>query len=125
MQTIAKPKGMVIMIAVGRGEKSAPCGHPSHKKGKGVNMIKIPLEALASQSEEGEAVQPQVGDTVVLESVEGTVSSIEGEAAHIELQSVNGAPIDYAEQKEEGEPSEGEEELLRAMAESEDEKAMR
>ena len=88
-----KPKGMVIMIAVGGGPKSRPHGHPSNEK-QGCDMIKIPLEALVSESEEGEQIPPQEGDAVVINSVEGEVVGIDGPDAHIELISANGAPIE-------------------------------
>ena len=89
-------------------------------------MIRIPLEALTSQSEEGEAVNPEVGDSVALQSVEGKVTGIEGDTAHVEVQTVNGAPVEYGEAEDAKPEAKGdEEEMLRAMAEAEDEKAMR
>ena len=64
-------KGMMVVIAVGAG-KPAPNG----KTCKGKDMIKVPMEALIAETEEGSDVSPEVGSTVVLESVEGTVREI-------------------------------------------------
>jgi hypothetical protein len=122
-----KPKGMVIMIAVGGGQKPRPHGHPSPNKKEGCEMIKIPLEALVSESEEGEQIPPQEGDAVVLESVEGEVVGIDGPDAHIELISANGAPIEYVEQMakeaEDDIIDDAEADALLEMAEEEDLKA--
>jgi len=121
-----KPKGMVIMIAVGGGPKSRPHGHPSNEK-QGCDMIKIPLEALVSESEEGEQIPPQEGDAVVINSVEGEVVGIDGPDAHIELISANGAPIEYVEQMAEDAEADivddAEADALLQMAEEEDLKA--
>lgn len=86
-------------------------------------MIKIPLAALAADSEEGEGVSPEVGDAVVLNNVEGELVGVDGDSAHIELKTANGQPIEYVAQEapteEEDLGTEGD--MLRAMAEAEDE----
>ena len=88
-------------------------------------MIKIPLAALAADSEEGDGVSPEVGDAVVLDNVEGELVGVDGDAAHIELKTANGQPIEYVEHeaKAEEEDLEVEEDMLRAMATEEDEKS--
>lgn len=63
-------------------------------------MIMIPISALAGSNEGGEGVTPEVGDSVQLQNVMGSVKSIDGEMAHVEIQSVNGESAEYA--KEEG-----------------------
>ena len=87
-------------------------------------MIKIPLAALAADSDEGGDVSPEVGDAVVLDSVEGELVNVDGDSAHIELKTANGQPIEYVAQEAmaEEEDIEVEEDMLRAMAEEEDEK---
>ena len=119
-----KPKGMVIMIAVGGG-KPPSHGHSPKDREEGCEMIKIPLAALAADSEEGDGVSPEVGDAVVLENVEGELVGVDGDAAHIELKTANGQPIEYVEHeaKAEEEDLEVEEDMLRAMATDEDEKS--
>jgi len=118
-----KPKGGVtLIIAVGGGKP--PRHGRSHKdKEEGCEMIKIPLAALAADSDEGGDVSPEVGDAVVLDSVEGELVGVDGDSAHVELKTANGAPIEYVEHeaKVEEEDLDAEEDLLRAMAEAEDE----
>jgi len=122
-----KPKGMVIMIAVGGG-KPPHHGH-SDKDKEGCDMIKLPMEALVSEDEEGEGVVPEVGDTVSLDAVEGDVTAINDDGTvHVELMSAGGVPIEYVEHVSEGaveeevdDFAEEEAELLAAAAE-EDEK---
>ncbi len=86
-------KGMVVMIAVGAG-KPAPHG----KSPKDKDMIILPIEALASDNESGESIAPEAGDSVILDDVEGVVSSVgEDGGIHIELKSAGGHPIAYAD----------------------------
>jgi len=49
--------------------------------------------------------------------------NVDGDSAHIELKTANGAPIEYVEHeaKAEEEDLDAEEDMLRAMAEAEDE----
>ena len=118
-----KPKGGVtLIIAVGGGKP--PHHGRSHKdKEEGCEMIKIPLAALAADSEEGEGVSPEVGDAVVLDNVEGELVGVDGDAAHVELKTANGQPIEYVSHEEETEEEDlgAEEDMLRALAEAEDE----
>tara|TARA_Y100000310_G_scaffold306256_1_gene347205 strand:+ start:50 stop:340 length:291 start_codon:yes stop_codon:yes gene_type:complete len=61
-------------------------------------MIKLPLDALVSELEDGAEVAPEVGDVVVLETVEGEVVGInEDGTAHVELTTAGGQPIEYVE----------------------------
>jgi len=121
-----KPKGMVIMIAVGGG-KPPHHGH-SDKDKEGCEMIKLPVEALVSEDEAGEGVAPEVGDAVSLDAVEGEVTAINDDGTvHVELRSAGGSPIEYVEHISEEAPAdevdefaEEEAELL-AAAEEEDE----
>ena len=86
-------------------------------------MIKLPLEALVSEDEAGAGVTPEVGDAVTLEAVEGNVAAInEDGTVHVELVSAGGVPVEYVEHVSEEEDIEVEEDMLRAMAEEEDEK---
>ena len=118
-----KPKGGVTLIIAVGGGKPPHHGRSGKDKEEGCEMIKIPLAALAADSEEGEGVSPEVGDAVVLDSVEGELVNVDGDAAHIELKTANGAPIEYVEHeaKVEEEDLAAEEDMLRAMAEAADE----
>ena len=90
-----QPKGGVTLIIAVGGGKPPHHGH-SNSKEKGCEMIKVPMEALVSQDEMGEAVSPEVGDTVSLENVGGEVSAINDDGTvHIEVMSANGAPVEY------------------------------
>ena len=61
-------------------------------------MIKIPIDSLITDSEEGGDVAPEIGDVVILETVEGEVISVnEDGSAHVELTSAGGEPIEYVE----------------------------
>ncbi len=118
-----KPKGGVTLIIAVGGGKPPHHGHSGKDKEEGCEMIKIPLAALAADSDEGGDVSPEVGDAVVLDSVEGELVNVDGDSAHIELKTANGAPIEYVEHeaKAEEEDLDAEEGMLRAMAEAEDE----
>ena len=71
-------------------------------------MIKIPVEALSSEDEAGEAMSPEVGDMVQLGVVEGEIRSMDGDGmVHVELKTAGGQPIEYSE----GEAEEAEEDV--------------
>ena len=62
-------------------------------------MIRLPLDALVSELEDGSEVAPGVGDVVVLETVEGEVVAVnEDGTAHVELTTAGGQPIEYVEE---------------------------
>ena len=89
-------------------------------------MINLPIEALVDENGEGEAVAPEVGDSVVLDDVAGEVTAVTDGVATIDLKSAGGIPLEYAkhEEKEEEEDSEmdmeGDELLEAAMAADEE-----
>ena len=61
-------------------------------------MIKVPTEALVSETEGGEALSPAIGDSVVLDSVEGEVVAVnEDGTAHIQIKTAGGVPVEYIE----------------------------
>jgi len=103
-----KPEGgMTLIISVGGG-KPPHHGDSRKKDKKGCEMIKLPLDALVSDTEEGAAIAPEVGDVVVLEQVEGEVVGInEDGTAHVELKTAGGKPIEYVEAEVEVAPEEG------------------
>lgn len=82
------------MVIIGGGGASGPA---SSKHKKGCSMISIPLSALGSSDETGEAVAPSVGESISLTNVEGTVKSIKGDVAHVEINTVNGEPAEYVD----------------------------
>jgi len=90
-----KPKGgLTLIISVGGGKP--PHHGDSDKQDKGCEMIKLPLDALVSELEDGTEAVPEVGDVVVLETVEGEVVGInEDGTAHVELTTAGGMPIEY------------------------------
>ena len=92
-----KPKGgLTLIISVGGGKP--PHHGDSDKQDKGCEMIKLPLDALVSELEDGAEVAPEVGDVVVLETVEGEGVGInEDGTAHVELTTAGGQPIEYVE----------------------------
>lgn len=119
-----KPKGGITLIIAVGGDKSPSHGN-SVKKQKNIKMITVPIDALASPDEAGEAVAPSPGDSVVLDNVEANVSDVVDGAAHLELVSVNGAPVEYGAPAPEESPEDMammEEELLEA-AKAEDAEA--
>lgn len=63
-------------------------------------MISIPVEALATDSEDGKQVTPEVGDEVSLSDVKGVLKKLDNGEAYIELQSVNGMPVEYEKKGE-------------------------
>ena len=124
-----KPKGgMTLIITVGGG-KPPSRGH-SDKHKEGCEMIRLPLDALVSELEDGSEAAPEVGDVVVLETVEGEVVGInEDGTAHVELTTAGGQPIEYVEAEAEmdeadveaGEMAGMEEELMAAAAAQDEE----
>lgn len=119
-----KPKGGITLIIAVGGDKNPSHGN-SIKSKKDTKMITVPVDALASDMEGGEAVMPSAGDSVVLDNVEANVADVAEGVAHLELVSVNGAPVEYGAPKEAA-PADDmelmEEELLEA-AKAEDEEA--
>ena len=103
-----KPEGgMTLIIAVGGGKPPHHGDSRKHDK-EGCEMIKLPLDALVSDTEEGGAITPEVGDVVVLEQVEGEVVGVnEDGTAHVELKTAGGKPIEYVEAEVEVAPEEG------------------
>lgn len=86
---------MVIIGGGGASGLTPSIKHGSIKKKKGFSMISIPLSALGSSDETGEAIAPSVGESISLTNVEGTVKSIKGDVAHVEINTVNGEPAEY------------------------------
>ena len=124
-----KPKGGVTLIITVGGGKPPSRGH-SDKHKEGCEMIRLPLDALVSELEDGAEVLPEVGDVVVLETVEGEVVGInEDGTAHVELTTAGGQPIEYVEAEAEvdeadveaGEMAGMEEELMAAAAAQDEE----
>lgn len=58
-------------------------------------MIAIPVEALSTDTEDGQGAMPEVGDEVMLEDVRGVLKKLDNGEAYIEIQSVNGMPAEY------------------------------
>ena len=124
-----KPKGGVTLIITVGGGKPPSRGH-SNKHKEGCEMIRLPLDALVSELEDGSEAAPEVGDVVVLETVEGEVVGInEDGTAHVELTTAGGQPIEYVEAEAEmdeadveaGEMAGMEEELMAAAAAQDEE----
>ena len=124
-----KPKGGVTLIITVGGGKPPSRGH-SDKHKEGCEMIRLPLDALVSELEDGSEAAPEVGDVVVLETVEGEVVGInEDGTAHVELTTAGGQPIEYVEAEAEmdeadveaGEMAGMEEELMAAAAAKDEE----
>jgi len=92
-----KPEGGVTLIIALGGGKPPPNAHSKHE---GCEMIKLPIDALVTDTEGGEEVAPEIGDTVVLEIVEGEVTHIDEDGtAHVELKTAGGEPIEYVEEE--------------------------
>ena len=124
-----KPKGGVPLIITVGGGKPPSRGH-SDKHKEGCEMIRLPLDALVSELEDGSEAAPEVGDVVVLETVEGEVVGInEDGTAHVELTTAGGQPIAYVEAEADvdeadvqaGEMAGMEEELMAAAAAQDEE----
>lgn len=93
-----QPKGGVtLIITVGGGHSPSRSSSVDSKK-EGNEMIKVPMEALVSETEGGEGLTPAVGDSVVLDSVEGEVVAInEDGTAHVQIKTAGGVPVEYVE----------------------------
>lgn len=93
-------KGITLVI-IGGGGASGPSSRRGgkHKKKGYPKMIIIPVSALSGSNEGGESMTPEVGDSIQLENVMGSVKTIEGGMAHVEIQSVNGEAVEYAEKE--------------------------
>ena len=85
-------------------------------------MISIPVEALATDSEDGKEVTPEVGDEVTLSEVKGVLKKLNNGEAYIELKSVNGMPVEYEEkgESEEDDTQYMDADKMRKMAEKHD-----
>ena len=93
-----QPKGGVtLIITVGGGNPPSRSSSVDSKK-EGNEMIKVPMEALVSETEGGEALSPAIGDSVVLDSVEGEVVAVnEDGTAHVQIKTAGGVPVEYVE----------------------------
>ena len=91
-----QPKGGVTLIITVGGGNPPSCGSSVDSKKEGDKMIKVPMEALVSETEGGEALSPAIGDSVVLDSVEGEVVAVNG-TAHIQIKTAGGVPVEYIE----------------------------
>ena len=93
-----QPKGGVTLIITVGGGHSPSCSSSVDSKKEGNEMIKVPMEALVSETEGGEALSPAIGDAVVLDSVEGEVVAVnEDGTAHIQIKTAGGVPVEYIE----------------------------
>jgi hypothetical protein len=93
-----QPKGGVtLIITVGGGNPPSRSSSVNSKK-EGNEMIKVPMEALVSETEGGEGLAPAIGDSVVLDSVEGEVVAVnEDGTAHVQIKTAGGVPVEYVE----------------------------
>jgi len=93
-----QPKGGVtLIITVGGGNPPSRSSSVDSKK-EGNEMIKVPMEALVSETEGGEGLAPAIGDSVVLDSVEGEVVAVnEDGTAHVQIKTAGGVPVEYVE----------------------------
>lgn len=93
-----QPKGGVTLIITVGGGNPPSCGSSVDSKKEGNEMIKVPMEALVSETEGGEALSPAIGDSVVLDSVEGEVVAVnEDGTAHVQIKTAGGVPVEYIE----------------------------
>jgi hypothetical protein len=93
-----QPKGGVTLIITVGGGNPPSHGSSVDSKKEGNEMIKVPMEALVSETEGGEALTPAIGDSVVLDSVEGEVVAVnEDGTAHIQIKTAGGVPVEYVE----------------------------
>jgi len=98
-----RPKTATIMvIAVSpKGHHRAIGGAPSHsacgceEADNNAPMIAIPVEALSTDTEDGQQAMPEVGDEVVLDDVRGVLKKLQNGEAYVEIKSVNGMPAEY------------------------------
>ena len=117
VKQVMKPKGgLTLIIAVGGGKP--PRHGNSDVKEKGCEMIRLPLDALVADLEDGAEVAPEVGDVVVLETVEGEVVAVnEDGTAHVELTTAGGEAIEYVEEAAEIDEEAAETDEMDAMGE--------
>ena len=74
-------------------------GPPLAANAPGLNEVAVPLDALAMPGE-GDALEtPQVGDRISY-SVDGHIVRLEGNRAIVEMESVNGTPLEPDEANE-------------------------
>lgn len=115
-------KGVTVVIVTGGAGSPARMGVDKTSKKKVCPcMISIPLKALAGGDDNGKDMTPESGDTVTLENVMGVVKSIEGDMAHVEIQSVNGEEATYV--GGDGGDSDGDRDKMIDMAKSVDDEA--
>lgn len=100
-----------MVIAVGpKGHHREIGGAPSHsacgcdEADNNAPMIAIPVEALSTDTEDGQQASPEVGDEIVLQEVRGVLKKLENGEAYVEIKSVNGMPAEYEDKgmKKEG-----------------------
>jgi len=121
------------VIAVGPRGNHRNGGSPSSHSACGCDeadnnapMISIPVEALSTDTEDGNGAVPEVGDEVVLDDVRGVLKKLDGGEAYIEIRSVNGMPAEYEKTGEDKMEMAGnmDEKSMRNMAEKYDEESM-
>ena len=126
-----KKTATIMVIAVGPGGHRRQGGAPLSHSACGAEiadenspMISIPVEALATDSENGENVTPEVGDEVTLSEVKGVLKKLNNGEAYVEIKSVNGMPAEYEEsgESEEDDSEYMDEKKMRHMAEMHDAK---
>jgi hypothetical protein len=122
-----------MVIAVGPKGHHRTGGAPSSHSACGCEeadnnapMISIPVEALSTDTEDGNGAVPEVGDEVVLDDVRGVLKKLDGGEAYIEIRSVNGMPAEYEKTGEDKMEMAGnmDEKSMRNMAEKYDEESM-
>jgi hypothetical protein len=128
-----KKTATIMVIAVGpRGHHrngGAPSSHSAcgcEEADNNAPMISIPVEALSTDTEDGNGAVPEVGDEVVLDDVRGVLKKLDGGEAYIEIRSVNGMPAEYEKTGEDKMEMAGnmDEKSMRNMAEKYDEESM-
>lgn len=88
-------------------------------------MISIPVEALSTDTEDGQKATPEVGDEVLLDDVRGVLKKLENGEAYVEIKSVNGMPAEYEQTNEDAmEAGKMDEKSMRKMAEKYDSEQM-
>ena len=92
----------ITVIAVSpKGHHRAIGGAPSHsacgceEADNNAPMIAIPVEALSTDTEDGQQASPEVGDEVLLDDVRGILRKLENGEAYVEIKTVNGMPAEY------------------------------
>jgi hypothetical protein len=92
----------ITVIAVSpKGHHQETGGAPSHsacgceEADNNAPMIAIPVEALSTDTEDGQKATPEVGDEVLLDDVRGVLKKLQNGEAYVEIKSVNGMPAEY------------------------------